>query len=214
VVATVAMQFLVARLPSESCPVRSATCREIMVLWPDARLWLLSLTNFTFGFSAAFVNGKINGHYAKEQLGLYSVGVLMALTCAVAAVSQLPFRLMADRCGKGWVVGLGAVSFFSIPMFTLTLPMENLSWGLVAFYVAQGLGRGAYESSNRAAFATFFPVRQSAGAFANVAMQQAISFSSAFVLMPYIGDAGIATILVILSSLIIPCYVTACYLHK
>jgi len=189
--------------------LRCATVRETVALWGDPNLWLLSMTNFTFGFSGAFLNGKINADYTKTELSMSCIGLMMALTACTAALVQRPYRMLADRCGKGVVLCIGAVSFLSIPCLTLVLPMSNIRWWLSVFYLFQGLGRGAYESTNRAVFADFYPAPRSEAAFANVAMQQAAAFSLAFAAAPRLGTAGNSMVLMVLASLIVPCFCLA-----
>ena len=46
-----------------------------MALWRDPRIWLLSLTNLTFGFSAAYMNGFVNRHYVAENPALTATAV-------------------------------------------------------------------------------------------------------------------------------------------
>jgi len=53
---------------------------------------------------------------------------------------------------------------------------------MVVFYVLQGLGRGVYESTNKAIFADFFPGDKSVGAFANCILQNTGSSTIGFVM--------------------------------
>eukprot|EP00443_Scrippsiella_acuminata_P033800 CAMPEP_0115317866 /NCGR_PEP_ID=MMETSP0270-20121206/78892_1 /TAXON_ID=71861 /ORGANISM="Scrippsiella trochoidea, Strain CCMP3099" /LENGTH=44 /DNA_ID= /DNA_START= /DNA_END= /DNA_ORIENTATION= len=41
------------------------------------------------------------------------VGLMMALTACTAALAQRPYRMLADRCGKGIVLCVGAASFLA-----------------------------------------------------------------------------------------------------
>merc|ERR1719231_1281365 len=86
-------------------------------LMPDVRVWLLSFTNLTFGFCAAFMNGYVNEHYVNDSTAFSesAIGFLTAITAVVAGLSAPVFAKMSARIGKGWVVFLGSLAFMTIP---------------------------------------------------------------------------------------------------
>lgn len=86
---------------------------EAAALWSDPALWCLSLTNLTFGFAAAFLNGYVNAAFTKPQLGADFVGFFATATALTAAVMS-----------QAWH-GFG-VSFFVL-VICLTLDMA-LVW--------------------------------------------------------------------------------------
>merc|ERR1712050_283782 len=56
------------------------------------------------------------------------------------------------------------------------------SWGILIFYVLQGLGRGVYESTNKGVFGDTFPGAQGMGAFSNCMVQNTFSSTVGFFL--------------------------------
>lgn len=190
-------------------------------LWHTPELWCLSFTNFTFGFSAAFMNGYINGSISAQSptFGRESIGTLMAMTSLVAAVFSLVFAWLGALVGKGVVIFAGALSFAAIPLLVLVgHPDEtNDYWGIgiIGLYVLQGLGRSVYESTNKAVFADFFPGQKSAGAFANCFMQNGLAFFLSFILqsiLPSIQPVGY--IVLTLACLTAPGFVVAALLTR
>merc|ERR1719261_913055 len=96
-------------------------------LMPDVRVWLLSFTNLTFGFSAAFMNGYVNEHYVKEStvFSETAIGFLSAITATTAGFSAPVFARLSQRFGKGWVVFLGALCFMTIPLCVILGKVET-----------------------------------------------------------------------------------------
>lgn len=175
-------------------------------LWPDPKIWLMSFTNLTFGFCAAFMNGYVNSNYAKANFGASFVGFLAAITALVAALGSKAFTLVPN---KATVVLMGSLFFITIAFIVQAdkLHIVNLStwgWGLVVLYVLQGLGRGVYESTNKGIFADVFPGSQSPGAFGNVMMQSTLAFTLCFFLSIPIGPF-LGWIVLTLAILTYPC---------
>merc|ERR1711934_364118 len=151
---------------------------------PDVRVWLLSFTNLTFGFCAAFMNGYVNEHYVKDSTAFNesAIGFLTAITAVVAGLSATVFARLSKRFGKGWVL----------------------------FFVLHGLGRGVYESTNKVAFADFFPGK-APGAFANCMMQNSFAFAVCFFLSAAFQSqpSVLAGIVLTLAALTGPSYALA-----
>jgi len=152
-------------------------------LWGDPKIWLLSPTNITFGFSAAYLNGYFNSHFATAELGAKSIGTLTSVTVLSAAVLSQAYGVLSKRLGKGIVITVGAMSFLAIPCILLLAPCcEGWGWKLLMFYVLQGSGRAVYESTNKAVFSDFFVGKDTDGAFANCALQMSVSSATLFFL--------------------------------
>jgi len=162
-------------------------------LWSDPKIWLLSGSNITFGFSVAYVNGYINGNSsgwltAAIPNGGFFVGFLGAIIAAVATVSSWLYGLAAESMGtKLPVVVFGACCFLAIALLSLITAPDGegpggWGWGIVVFYLLQGLGRGVYESTNKGIFADFFPGEKGVGAFANCMMQNTASATVGYAL--------------------------------
>eukprot|EP00933_Yihiella_yeosuensis_P042565 TRINITY_DN37191_c0_g1_i1.p1 TRINITY_DN37191_c0_g1~~TRINITY_DN37191_c0_g1_i1.p1 ORF type:complete len:452 (+),score=38.70 TRINITY_DN37191_c0_g1_i1:24-1358(+) len=183
-------------------------------LWSDPLIWLLSPTNLTFGFCAAFMNGHVNARFASKELGPQLVAFLAALTAATAAVMSQILRPLASRYGKGVVICAGAMCFFFIPLCILQLECcSGWGWRLILLYILQGTGRAVYESTNRATFSDFFTGEKTEGAFANCMLQSSLSFASSFFLQTVLSTDALAYIVIALALSTPICYAMACFLQ-
>merc|ERR1712224_1069917 len=102
------------------------------------------------------------------------------------------------------IVVIGSICFLGIELLSFVqLPCPDTGphageclgpggwgWGIMIFYVLQGLGRGVYESTNKGIFADTFPGGKGIGAFANCMMQNTLSSTAGFVL----GAAKLASV--------------------
>jgi len=186
----------------------TAKLLQAVQLFPDPKIWLLSFTNLTFGFAAAFLNGYVNQNYTKVQLSTGLIGFLAAITATVAATGSHLFSRVSQKTGKGPVVLLGSLCFLLIPFCVLTFDVSDWGYGLVIFYVLQGLGRAVYESTNKAVFADFFP-QNAPGAFANCIMQSSLSMALCFFFTQFWGPYVIATLIVVFGVLTFPGYLAS-----
>uniref|UniRef100_A0A7S2N175 Major facilitator superfamily (MFS) profile domain-containing protein n=1 Tax=Zooxanthella nutricula TaxID=1333877 RepID=A0A7S2N175_9DINO len=175
--------------------------QAVAALWSDPSLWLLSGLNLTFGFSAAFINGYVNAQFTAKQVGPWAVPMFAACTSLVAAILAKFFGVVGMRTGKGFLLFVGAVSFFCIPssFFALNRCGGWKGW-LIVLYFLQGAGRAVYESTSKGIFADFFP-DASASAFANCMLQSASSFATCFFLSSLLTGPVLAQIAMVLSSL-------------
>lgn len=198
------------------------TCRALrsaFCLWSLPELWLIGLTNLTFGLCSGYMNGVVNGTFATQSpsFGQPAIGTLMALTSLLAAGCSLLANLLAQRTGKGFVLALGGMSFACIPLSILLHPPRaaNGYWHLwlLLLYISQGFGRSVYEGTNRAVFAEFFPAERGTGAFANCMMQSGSAFFASFLLQSTLErsmcDRVVAYSVVTLAALTAPCFAAA-----
>merc|ERR1719419_1374004 len=183
-------------------------------LWSDPIIWLLSPTNLTFGFCAAFMNGYVNKYYVKDELGVGAVTSCAAVTVATAAVLSRIYGPLGARVGKGPVITLGAVCFLCISSCILFFGCCNgWDWWIIALYLLQGSGRAVYESTNRAMFSDFFVGPQTEGAFANCMFQSSLSFAVSFFLQSFLQGRTLAYIVLVLTVLTPLLYLCAATLH-
>jgi MFS family permease len=167
-------------------------------LWSDPKIWLLSPTNITFGFSAAYLNGYFNAHYEAPELGAKQLGILCAITVACAAVLSKVYGRLGQAFGKGVPIFAGAMSFACIPILILTTHCcEDWGWSMVVFYILQGSGRAVYESTNKAVFSDFFTGEDTEGAFANCSMQMSVASAVLFFNSGKITGQQLATMVMI-----------------
>mmetsp|Transcript_80996 Transcript_80996/g.153633 ORF Transcript_80996/g.153633 Transcript_80996/m.153633 type:complete len:437 (+) Transcript_80996:61-1371(+) len=190
-------------VPSQSAPVRPmAKVLAAASLWSDPIIWLLSPTNLTFGFSAAFMNGYVNGSFTKQELGAKSVSFLAAISALSAAVFTRGFAPLSQIIGKGLVICIGAVCFLCIPLSLFAFNCcHGWGWSLSLLYMLQGAGRAVYESTNRAMFSDFFDGSKTEGAFANCILQSSLSFSICFFLQTSLSPKALEAIVLVLAAL-------------
>eukprot|EP00401_Gymnodinium_catenatum_P029169 CAMPEP_0117485624 /NCGR_PEP_ID=MMETSP0784-20121206/15060_1 /TAXON_ID=39447 /ORGANISM="" /LENGTH=443 /DNA_ID=CAMNT_0005280215 /DNA_START=9 /DNA_END=1340 /DNA_ORIENTATION=- len=156
-------------------------------LWSDPKIWLISGNNIAFGFSAGYVNGYVNGTWLKEAVNNTNfIGSLGALVCLVATASSKLYGSLSEKLGtKVPVLLFGSSCFIAIAVLSFISAPEGKGpggwgWGIVVFYVLQGLGRGVYESTNKGIFGDVFPGEQGVGAFANCMMQNTLAGTISF----------------------------------
>jgi len=159
-------------------------------LWPEPTLWLLSGLNITFGIAAAYLGGYINAHW--EMTALTSalgspeaatgfIGFLGAIICLVATISSKIYGALAEKMGtKLPIVVFGCLCFFLMAILSFISAPDGegpggWGWGIIVFYLLQGLGRGVYESTNKGIFGDYFQGEKAPGAFANCMMQSTAS---------------------------------------
>mmetsp|Transcript_38456 Transcript_38456/g.101697 ORF Transcript_38456/g.101697 Transcript_38456/m.101697 type:complete len:459 (-) Transcript_38456:295-1671(-) len=181
----------------------SAKLKATVATWKDPAIFLLSGTNLTFGFAAAFMNGYVNANYTSKQLGSFAVAMLAAFTALTAACLSRLFGPLGARVGKGPMVVLGAACFLCIPLCTFLLGCcDDWGWGLIVLYALQGAGRAVFESTNKGVFADFFPKpADSVGAFANVMLQTTMSFALCFFLSDHLQGRTLGYIVTVLALL-------------
>jgi len=195
------------------------TILSAVALWRDPKIWLVCFTNLSFGFSASWLNGYVNAHFQKMALGSSKyVGFNAALTASITAVSAKlycrvhpKFRLACISWGSSCFLAVAGLSL-------VTWPNDEgpggWGWGILVFYILQGLGRGVYESTNKTVFADMFPDDKTAGAFANCMMQSTTSSAIGFMLQGLGVFNEIVRILIVCSLITIPAYIFAEHLHR
>lgn len=153
----------------------------------DSKMPLMMGMNFSFAVAAAYMNAYVTGIPANYFLGKGYGGYLAAITAAVAAVLSFPISNMKmvyhsltggnleqkDQASiKKSAMVIGPISFGLVSLLPLVVGYQHLgSWsGLVALFALQGIGRGVWESTNKAIFAEYFAY-DTVGAFSNLIIQ-------------------------------------------
>jgi len=175
--ASSAAMMLVANIQLVTDKTMIARMLDAPRLWSNVRTWLLSPTNFTFGMSAAFVQGYFNANYGAVQLGPASIGWCNAFLVVVAIAASRFYGSLRERFGTGLPISIGAAAFALVPTLVLTTGCSHWGLWLLVIYGLQGAGRACYENTNKALFADTFPGADTEGAFANCVLQ--FSFASA-----------------------------------
>jgi len=184
-------------------------------LWPDPTVWLLSGLNFTFGFAAAYLGGYVNANWEAEALSPDFIGFLGAIICLIAAVSSKVYGVVATIMGtKLPIVAFGCFCFFTMAILSfITAPdgkgPGGWGWGIVVFYILQGMGRGVYESTNKGIFADYFQGEKAAGAFANCMMQSTGASTIGYIMGSFNADQYEVWPLLIFAVVTVPMLVVA-----
>lgn len=197
----------------KNLPARGPICERAaaaLALWSEPKLWLIAGSNITFGFSAAYLNGFINAKWLHEALSKDFIGFLGAVICLIATLSSKVFGLVAEKSGKLPIIALGSLCFLGIALLSFVKAPEgkgpgSWGWGIIVFYVLQGMGRGVYESTNKGVFGDFFPGALGVGAFANCMMQNTFSGTIGFIMGSMNVDSHEVWILLAGSILTVPC---------
>jgi len=198
------------RIPPPSAGMCTKACAAV-TLWSDPKIWLISGNNIAFGFCAGYLNGYINGTWLKQAINNTSfIGMLGALVCLVATASSKVYGLVSARMGtKIPILLLGSLCFILIGLLSfITYPggkgPGGWGWGIVVFYVLQGMGRGVYESTNKGVFGDIFPGEQGVGAFANCMMQNTLAGTVSFAMGSVGANFGQVWIVLIFSVISVP----------
>merc|ERR1712087_939906 len=156
-------------------------------------------------------NGYINGTWQKQALGSGDlIGFLGAVICLIATWGSKVYGSISEKMGtKVPIVAFGSLCFLLIAVLSfITAPNGEgpggWGWGILIFYVLQGLGRGVYESTNKGVFGDTFPGSQGVGAFANCMAQNTFSSTIGFLLGTAKWQKSEVWILLVFSILSVP----------
>eukprot|EP00929_Paragymnodinium_shiwhaense_P041443 TRINITY_DN21522_c0_g1_i1.p1 TRINITY_DN21522_c0_g1~~TRINITY_DN21522_c0_g1_i1.p1 ORF type:complete len:487 (-),score=63.07 TRINITY_DN21522_c0_g1_i1:486-1946(-) len=167
------------------------------LLWGDVVLWLLSPTNVLVGLCCVFMKEYVAGHFTADEISEHYVGSLAALTSLTAALLCPLFGNIASLMGNGLIFFFGGGLLLLIPI-SLLLTVQCLGdadcttgwgWWLVILFLFQGVGRAVYETSSKAAFASFFDGPKMEAGFANSVLTSYLSYTIAQAL-PITATAG------------------------
>jgi len=203
---------------AEESAVSCQDAFETILLWRDPRIWLISFLVFAFGMASALNNGDICNQYVTPQLGAIWKSLFSSSVALVAALIQVPFMYLAKRFGKGLVLATGAISVILLPSLPLVLGMDvmqDLGWGLVVFFLLQGVIRGNFATVTKAIYADHFPDPDSDAAFSNWSMHAALGFSVTYIMQGFDVEMDyIAIMLLVTGVLIMPGYWAASLLQQ
>jgi len=154
---------------------------ETASLMGSPLIWLLAPLNLAFGFGSAYLNGIFNEFIASIEVGTDLLGAFGALTVLVAALSSQAYGDLGKRFGNGVAMVLGSLAMLAMAIFGST---RCIGWGywIAVVYIVWGLGRGCYESTNRAVVVNAYLLEDREAAFANFTFQQCMAASIAYFL--------------------------------
>lgn len=175
-------------------PVRNNSTRykltaALQLLIRNPRMKYMIGLNAVFGLACPFVNSFVNGEVVRrvfiDDSNLGYVGLLSALSAAVAATCSLVFGALPHH--KGAVLILGAFSFAMV-VLPFLIQQDFSTWGwrkLIMIYTFQGIGRSTFEGALRAVFADYFAAEKE-GAFANIILHNGFFTALGFFLSFYV----------------------------
>ena len=192
----------------------------INLLKEDRRLMFMMPYQWSFGITAAFVTFYINGTIiaGSDSLGDTWVGLLSAIITVTGASMALPIAYISSQVGKGPVMYFGGISLGFVGFITFFVSDATLgtfSW-IVPLLVVFGMGRGAWENTNKAVIADLYAdtPEQSTSAFANVNFSGGISGAFAYLIFGVCSRTVMASIVVGTAALAIAGYTQAISLHS
>ena len=196
--------------------------RAVDLMRTDPKCLLMAPTEMSFGFVAAMLNGWVNGVAVKEGIGKHNIGYLIALSTTCAAMSSALFSWYTSRSsqvqsnagpdrpcdwlfthGKKGPMLTGAAAYATFGFILLVLPLIELGqWRyLLPIYIVQGIGRGNFESTNKAVFADFFPGAKAEAAFANFVIWSGLSMTIGYFIIPHLSST-VSSVLCMFSAVV------------
>ena len=159
------------------CLTDNKATASLDLLLSDPKMKYLVLMPFLFGLSSAFSTSVINGEVVQDVLkddNSTYVGLYSAVTSLVAAAASYAFGWLESRhesvhLGKGLVMSIGGLCYFSVAVQFLAYPAGS-DWsvaGLVMIYTLLGISRATYEGTLRSVPADMYP-DDGEGAFGNI----------------------------------------------
>ena len=183
----------------------------VQLMRRDPKLLLMAPTQLAFGFAAAEQNGWVNGVAVTQGIGGQNIGYLIALSTAVAALASALFSSYTKGRGKRGPMLLGAAAYTLFGLALMVLPLADLGqWNcLIAVYSIQGIGRGSFESTNKAVLADYFGGAQAEAAFASFVIFSGLSMAMGYAALPHIPREVSASLCVLSAAAGGVCYLVA-----
>jgi len=125
----------------------------------DPKMVMMMSMNICFGLAAAYMNGMVTGPVVTYYVGGGYGGYLLSLTAVVAALISFPNTLkLVSASSKPYFMVIGPACFALIGLLPLVFGYDSWLGGknLIVLYVLQGIGRGVWESTNKACFLSYF----------------------------------------------------------
>lgn len=207
------------------------TLAAIRLLTTDSKMILLYPVQMAFGIAGSFVAYYANGVLVKNCVNdddTNYIGYFAALIAVVAGVMSPVFSIVTRKFlggKKEYVMIFGIVAFLCemAVYMAYDLNTDNLKRGedlcdvkpLLVLYVVHGLGRGVWESTNKAVILDFFP-NDAMAAFANVIVSSGLASTIGFFMYEFDSDLKnhplvVTTITVVLCAISLITYPMAVY---
>ena len=130
------------------------------LMYLDRRLALLLPFQVAFGFASSFVPYYVFGTVIDDspKLGSEWVGLLSAVIVLTGSAMALPSAWAANKFGKPLVMSLGGLCLTVTGLVFFMFTDEQLgTWdAILPYLVIYGMGRGIWETINKAVIADFY----------------------------------------------------------
>lgn len=169
----------------------------------DARVSLLAPFVFGFGITTAMFAYYVNANVVSDSsdLGTVTLGFLEAWSYFVAVVAAYPYAYVANNLkqGQDWVIQFGSLSFLATGAVVLGLSNNQLgTWqNILIAKGLYGLGRGVFEGSCRAVYASMFTGKDLTTAFSGQTLSAGFSGGICFFLFGVLNRTAIAAVTVV-----------------
>lgn len=181
----------------------------------DARVGLLSPFVFGFGITTAMFAYYVNDDAVSENLGTVILGFLEAFSYFVAVVAAYPYAFVSNYFthGQDWVIQFGSLAFLSCGLIVLGTSSQKLgTWQNILIAKGMyGLGRGVFEGSCRAVYATMFTGNDLSTAFSGQTLSAGFSGGVCFFLFSILDRQAIGAIALVNGVLAIASYFVLMY---
>jgi hypothetical protein len=190
------------------------------LLQNDRRIALMMPYQWAFGVCGSFISFYAFGTIVSgsDTLGDTWVGLLSALITLAGSTMALPFTRISTNYGKEYVMVLGGLCFAWVGSVMYYVSDDTLgTWGwIIPFFIVFGMGRGAWESTNKAVIADLVvdTPQHTASAFACVSFNNGIFAAMAYYVFDYSSRLVTGTIVFVLALVGIVCYLMSARLHK
>ena len=169
----------------------------------DVRASLLAPFVFGFGITTAMFAYYINSSTVTDSsdLGTISLGFLEAFSYLVAILSAYPYAYISNHYegGQNAVIQFGSAAFLSCGLVVVSLtPQQIGTWqNMLILKGLYGLGRGVFEGSCRAVYASFFQGKDLMTAFSSQTLSAGFSGGVCFFLFVCLDRVSIASVTIV-----------------
>lgn len=183
----------------------------------DARVTLMAPFVFGFGITTAMFAYYVNSSVVSDssKLGTVALGFLEAWSYFVAVLSAYPYALVSNNVkqGQDWVIQFGSLSFLATGAVVIALTNDQLgTWQNILISKAlYGLGRGVFEGSCRAKYASMFTGKDLTTAFSGQTLSAGFSGGICFFMFGVLNRTSIAAITIINGIAAVGCYFILMY---
>jgi hypothetical protein len=192
--------IMIRALPPAAPPVQKPLLQKIgtasSLLVSYLPIQLLAPTEMVFGFSAAMMNAWVNGELVSCEGGCVGsdyIGYFGTTTTVAAAVASSCAGWYTTQKeggvfrGKTPVMLGGNGAFGLLGLIVLLVPVSSFYNSvpmLVPLYLLQGIGRGIFESTNKAVIADYCPGERSEAGFASFVILSGAASTIMFFIIP------------------------------